>query len=91
MPRWLRDLAVPGRSHVRPCRNLPRHLRLCKEIFAGSGGLSVALAWEGLSVGRPLEAFPRKHVYLPDHDIISQDVFDGILPWPFWLKFCIWM
>ena len=78
-PDWLEPDLVPQSSFVNRVRFVPRQWRLCREIFAGKAGLSLALVRAGLSVGRPLEAFPRKGVYVRESDLLVPEVFNGLV------------
>ncbi len=57
--------------------------RLCLEVFAGQGGLTSALLARGLSVGRPIEAYPcevgvRGTRYVQEHDLREHRVFQEL-------------
>jgi len=78
-PEWLEPDLVPELSFVNRVRFVPRRWRLCREVFAGKAGLSLALARAGLCVGRPLEAFPRKGVYVRESDLQVPEVFNGLM------------
>jgi hypothetical protein len=50
----------------------------CKEIFAAHGGLTVALARQGLSVDVAMEAYPEKGKYVLSMDFDRKHVFLGL-------------
>ena len=78
-PSWLDPRLRPEKSFVNKVRRLPKRMRLCKEAFAGRAGLSLALKAAGLQVGRPLEAYPSKGVYVRESDLLVKEVFDGLV------------
>jgi len=78
-PDWLEPDLVPEVSFVNRIRSVPRRWRLCREVFAGKAGFSLALARAGFCVGRPLEAFPSKGVYVRESDLLVPEVFNGLM------------
>ena len=52
--------------------------KLCRECYAGKGGLSKALTSIGLSVDVPMEAYPEKGKYIRDLDLSQPHVLLGL-------------
>ena len=66
----------PFRTNVG--RRLPFQQRLCKEVFSGCGLLSRCWSAAGLSVGSPVEAYPKKNVYVSDSDLSDPNFVDKL-------------
>lgn len=59
--------------------DLDRARRLvCLEVFGGLARLSEALRRRGLSVARPVDAFPAKGVYRAADDLLRSEVFERL-------------
>ena len=52
---------------------------LCLELFGGAAGLTSALQAEGLPCGVPYDCYPKKKLYLRDHDLTRPEVADRIV------------
>ena len=76
---WMFTVLEPEGTPVADLRSIPRRSRGFLETFAGRAGLSQAVAARGMPVLRPLEAYPRKHVYLRDSDISREEVWMKVL------------
>ena len=74
------DLARPESN---PSRRAKAPLRfsekLLLEIFAGCAGLSRALIKIGLECGTPFEAYPKKGVYVREHDLLDPAIVSQLL------------
>ena len=77
-PPWARDLLASVAPQHGGVLRRP-HLRLVQEIFSGCGELSRHLYGLGLPVGRPMEAYPKKGVYLRLCDIMCDRTYDYLV------------
>ena len=89
-PAWMSPLLEPSQSSgstSSAARGLRLGDKICRECYAGCGGLSRALRQAGLRVGVPMEAFPCKGKYVAAHDLhrpevieqLERDILDGII------------
>ena len=69
--RLLRVGRTPSNKSVRGSHAL---CMLALEIFSGIGALSAALESSGFGVSAPMDAYPAKNVYVPEHDLLMPSV-----------------
>ena len=73
-------LLRPSRTpHGLRAKGVGRDSRVCLEVFAGHGGLTLALGEAGLHTLRPREAFPSQGVYVAEDDFTCEQVVSELL------------
>ena len=87
-PPWLAKAARATPMPAHPSLRFPRHLRRCRECFAGRGGLSQALRGVGLRVGVPIESHPSKGVTVLDHDM---ERFEVLYRMQYEIELCLYV
>jgi len=70
----MKGLELPEETPPNPCVHCLPHRRFVREAFAGCAKLSYALLEHGLLVRRPLEAYPRKGLYVRSDDLDRLEV-----------------
>ena len=70
--RWLLNAeATPKReAGTKPCAMKS----LCRECFAGCRGLTETLRKSRVEMAEPMEAYPKKGMYVPTHDLVAPHV-----------------
>ena len=70
--RWLLKAEATSKRETgtKPCAMKS----LCRECFAGCGGLTEALKRSRVEVAEPMEAYPKKGMYVATHDLMVPHV-----------------
>ena len=70
--RWLLKAEATSKRETgtKPCAMKS----LCRECFAGCGGLTEALKRSRVEMAEPMEAYPKKGMYVATHDLMVPHV-----------------